>query len=180
MIGLAANNGKYLWDHPVANFCKTNCTSAVWGDDNLLWAATKGVGGTRVIKLAQSNGKTSVKEVWMNRKIRLYHWNAVRVGEHVYASSGDARMFLSVINAKTGNVAKRIRGFGSTNLIHADGKLIMLDDSGKLALGKITPGGLDIVSQAQVLDSLTWTPPTLVGSTLFVRDRTKIIAFDLG
>ena len=93
VIGIDPTNGASLWSHKVINYCRTNCTSAIWGEDNLLWAATKGVGGTRVLKLARRDGKTSVEEVWRDRKIRIYHWNAVRVGDYVYTSSGQQKTF---------------------------------------------------------------------------------------
>ena len=180
VIGIDAGNGSYLWSHKVINFCRTNCTAAVWGEDNLLWAATKGVGGTRVLKLTQRNGKTTVKEIWTNRKVRIYHWNAVRVGDYVYASSGGSKTLLSVVDVKTGEIVERQRGFASVNSIHADGKLILLDHGGKLALAEVSPKKIDIVSSVQLLDSVTWTPPTLVGDKLYIRDRRTIMALDLG
>jgi hypothetical protein len=35
-------------------------------------------------------------------------------------------------------------------------------------------------ARSTVLTSNAWTPPTLVGSTLYVRDRKEIVALDLG
>ncbi|UCE60568.1 MAG: PQQ-binding-like beta-propeller repeat protein [Phycisphaerales bacterium] len=180
VIGLNPRDGSYLWSHKVINFCRTNCTSAIWGDDNLLWAATKGVGGARGLKLVQHNGKTEVEQVWVNRKARLYHWNAIRVGDHIYASIGDSKTFLSIIEAKTGEIVERLRGFAAANVIYADGKMILLDHAGKLALAKISPENIEIVSSVQLLASPSWTVPTLVGKTLFIRDRRNIIALDLG
>jgi hypothetical protein len=39
---------------------------------------------------------------------------------------------------------------------------------------------LKVLSKASVLQNLSWTPPTLVGTTLYVRDRKTIAAFNLG
>ncbi|MGD2111324.1 MAG: PQQ-like beta-propeller repeat protein [Phycisphaerae bacterium] len=180
VIGLDPTNGTHLWSHKVINFCRTNCTQAVWGKDNLLWAATKGVGGTRVVRLSQKAGKTSVEEVWLNRKVKLYHWNAIRVGDYVYTSIGDSSKFLTAVDVRTGKVQRRLRGYGATNGIYADGKLILLDDDGTLILGNVDEGKIEINATAQILDSLTWTVPTLIDTTLFVRDRTNVMAFDLG
>jgi outer membrane protein assembly factor BamB len=179
VIGLDPTNGSYLWRHPVINFCRTNCTSVIWGADNLLWAATKGVGGTRVLKLAHTGKETSVSEVWMDRKIRLYHWNAVRIGDYVYTSIGDTAQRFAAINVKTGNVSERLSGFGVTNTLYAEGKLIILDESGVLTLARPEDGHIKILSRAAVSESQTWTPPTLVGTTLYVRDRERISAYDL-
>ncbi len=180
VIGIDPRSGSFLWSHKVINFCRTNCTSAVWGPGNLLWAATKGVGGTRVLKLTQGDGTTKVEEVWLNRKVRVYHWNAIRVGDYVYTSNGDSKAFLSVIDVKTGKIVKRQRGFASANWIYADGKMILLDHNGKLALAEVAGKQIKVLSSVQLLDSVTWTPPTLVGKTLYVRDRRYIMALDLG
>ena len=179
VIGLEPSSGAFLWSHPVANLCRTNCTAAIWGDDNLLWAATKGVGGTRVLRLKQSAGKTNVEEVWLNRKVRVYHWNALRVGDYVYTSTGDSTSVLAGVDIKTGEIVHRQRGFASTNGIYADGKMILLDHDGKLALATVADGKFDIVSSVQLFNSTTWTPPTLADGRLYVRDRSSMVALDL-
>ena len=43
-----------------------------------------------------------------------------------------------------------------------------------------SPDGMTVLSRATIAEGRTWTVPTLVGTTLFVRDRTMIRAFDLG
>jgi outer membrane protein assembly factor BamB len=45
-----------------------------------------------------------------------------------------------------------------------------------------TPGsdGLKVLAKASVMQNLAWTPPTLVGTRLYARDRKTIAAFDLG
>ncbi len=180
VVGINPKDGSHLWSHQVVNFCRTNCTPAVWGKDNLLWAATKGVGGTRVLKLSQRDGKTKVKEVWLNRKIKVYHWTSNRIGDYVYTSSGGSNPLLAVIDINSGKIIRKQRGFGSTNAVVADGKLVLLDDSGKLALVKASPSGFEILSSTQLFDSVSWTPPSLIGKTLYARDRSQIVALDLG
>ena len=179
VIGIDAHSGARLWSSIVADFCKTNCTAALWGPDNLLWASTKGVGGTRVLKLSRDGDQTNVKEVWCDRKIRVYHWNAIRVGDFVYTSIGDTGNFLATINIQTGEVVERLRGYERTNGILAGDKLILLDGAGRLLLTHPTSKGLDIVSTARIFESRTWTAPTLVGTRLYVRDREIITALDL-
>lgn len=179
VVGIAARGGERLWSSMVADFCKTNCTAALWGADNLLVASTKGAGGTRVLKLSRDGGKTNVEQVWMDRKIRIYHWNAIRVGDFVYTSIGDKGDFLATFNVKTGEVIERLRGYELTNGVLAGDKLILLDGAGRLLLTHPTAKGLEIVSSARILESRTWTAPTLAGTRLYVRDRESIMAFDL-
>ena len=48
------------------------------------------------------------------------------------------------------------------------------------AVGSVTLDGLQVHARASVLTSNAWTPPTLAGSTLYLRDRQQILALDLG
>ena len=55
-----------------------------------------------------------------------------------------------------------------------------MDEDGDLALAKLAPEGVTILSEAKkVFETTSWTVPTLVGTTLYARDRQKIIALDL-
>ena len=66
-------------------------------------------------------------------------------------------------------------------MVYADNKAIILDEDGDLALAKLAPDGVTILSEAKkVFDTVSWTVPTLVGKTLYARDREKIVALNLG
>ena len=51
-----------------------------------------------------------------------------------------------------------------------------MDEDGDLALARLTPEGATILAEAKIFDTTTWTAPTLVGTTLYARDREKIVA----
>jgi hypothetical protein len=72
------------------------------------------------------------------------------------------------------------RGFSKATCVYADGKLIILDEDGQLALATVTPERLTVHSKCKITERLSWTHPTLVGTTLYVRDRKHIMALDLG
>ncbi len=180
VVGLDPRDGTRLWSHPVLNNCRTNCSSVVWGEDNLLWVASKGISAARVLRLSRTADGTSVEEVWLNRRLSVYHWNAVRVGDRIYASIGDSGSLFAVVDVRTGEVVEKRRGSASTNSLFADGKLIQLDAEGQLSLARPVASGLAISSSFQLFAGVSWTVPTLVGQTLYARDRERIVALDLG
>ena len=51
-------------------------------------------------------------------------------------------------------------------------KLLFLDEDGRLALGRISPDGFELLASAEVTESISWSLPTLVGTTLYLRDKT--------
>ena len=51
---------------------------------------------------------------------------------------------------------------------------------GLLALATATTEGLTVHAQCQLTERWSFTAPTLVGTTLYVRDEKHIMALDLG
>jgi hypothetical protein len=81
---------------------------------------------------------------------------------------------------RPGEIAWQERGFGRSSLILADGKAILIDEDGDLALLRLSPAGMTVLAQARIFETTAWTAPSLVGTTLYARDREKIVALDLG
>jgi hypothetical protein len=133
-----------------------------------------------MLRLAQSGGKTTVTELWYTNRMRIHIGNALRLGGHVYGSSGDfGPAFVTAVDVGTGQVAWQDRAFSKASFVHADGKAVVVDEDGNLALATLSPKGLTVHSRADVLSTRAWTVPTLVGTMLYVRDRAEIKAFDL-
>jgi outer membrane protein assembly factor BamB len=61
----------------------------------------------------------------------------------------------------------------------ADRKLITLDQDGTLMIAHPSPQGFKITAKAPLLTHLAWTPPVLVGTRLYLRDRRSMMAVDL-
>ena len=55
-----------------------------------------------------------------------------------------------------------------------------MDEDGDLALASLTPDGMTVLARASVFETVAWSTPTLVGTTLYFRDCEKIGALDLG
>jgi hypothetical protein len=86
---------------------------------------------------------------------------------------------MTAVELKTGKIMWQERGFAKAQLLYADGKLILADEDGTLALCRATPEKFEVLSKVSVLENIAWTPPTLVGTRLYLRDRKTIVAFDL-
>lgn len=180
IAGIDPNNGELLWSHPHVTDWGLNISTPVWGNDNLLFVSSAYSGGSRVLKLNRNQGKTTATELWFNNRVRVHHSTAIRIGDFVYGSSGDfGPAFFAGVNVKTGEVAFQDRSFPKTNFIYADGKLIILDEDGNLALATVSPAGLKVISKVSLLKNLSWTVPTLAGTKLYLRDRQTIMAVDL-
>lgn len=178
-IALNANTGELLWRHELKPE-GTNITTPIFDGKDTFFASSAYDSGSRAVKLTRKDGKIVPEELWYSRKMRVHHGNAILIDGYVYGSSGDfGPAFFMAINLKTGEPAWRERGFTKANMVYADGKLILLDEDGELALVTVDPKGMEILSQAKVAERYAWAAPTLVDKTLYVRDRKKIMALDL-
>ena len=61
----------------------------------------------------------------------------------------------------------------------AGNQMIILDEAGQLAIVNANPNSFEVLAQAQVLTSRSWTVPTLSGTKLYLRDMKEILALDL-
>jgi outer membrane protein assembly factor BamB len=174
-------NGSVLWSHAHDPGNDLNCATPLWGSDNVLFVSSAYKAGSRAIQLKKTSSGTATEELWFTNRVRFMFLNAVRVGDFVYGTTGDfGPAFLTALNVKTGEAAWQHRGFGRASLLQAGDKTIIMDEDGDLALARLTPAGATILAQAKIFDTTTWTAPTLVGTTLFARDREKIVALNLG
>jgi outer membrane protein assembly factor BamB len=182
VVGVDPSNGRTLWSLPHKTSWGLNISTPVWSQtDHLLFVSSAYNTGSRAIELHQAAGNTTAREKWFSGRVRVHIGTVIRIGDYVYGSSGDfGPAFLTAVDMKTGKVAWQDRSFARAQLVYADGKLIILDEDGNLGLATVSPDGLKVLARAPILQHLSWTPPTLVGTQLYVRDRKTIAAFDLG
>lgn len=180
--GLDPATGRILWSHPHDPGNDLNCGMPLFGPDNILFVSSAYRAGSRAIQLKQEGAATHADELWFTNRVRFMFLNSIRIGDHVYGTTGDfGPAFLTALNIKTGQSAWQHRGFGRASLVYADGKAIIMDEDGDLALARLAPEGVTILAEAKkVFDTTSWTVPTLVGKTLYARDREKIVALNLG
>jgi outer membrane protein assembly factor BamB len=175
--------GDLQWSLPHENQWKQNITLPIWDEkDHLLFITSMGP-GSKGLKLTHNGKKTEVTEAWANKKVGVHHTNAIQVGDCVYTSTGGAgggpSLFYAV-DIKTGKTKWKERGFSKANCLYADGKLIVLDEDGNLGLVEPSAEKFKIIAQTPLLSKVSWTVPTLVGTTLYIRDQNEVVALDLG
>ena len=123
---------------------RLNCSTPIWGPDNILFVSSAYKAGSRAIQLTQQGDATNPEELWFTNRVRFMFLNAIRLGDFVYGTTGDfGPAFLTALNIKTGQAAWQHRGFGRASLLHADGKTIIMDEDGDLALARLDAGRRD-------------------------------------
>ena len=103
------------------------------------------------------------------------------MGTLIIGTSGDfGPAFMVAVDADTGAELWRDRSFARAQMVDGNGTLVIVDEQGEIAVASVSREKLQVHARKELLTPNAWTPPTLVGSTLYVRDRKNILAFDLG
>ncbi len=179
--GLDPSDGEVLWSYPHDPGNDINCSTPLWGSDDILVVSSAYKAGSRALRLNRTGNVTIPEELWFTQRSRFMFLGAIRLGDHVYGTSGDfGPAFLTAVDVKTGEAAWRERGFPRASILYADNKAIILDEDGDLAIATLSPKEMIVLAKTKVFATTSWSAPTLVGTTLYARDRETIVAIDLG
>ncbi|MDA8021053.1 MAG: PQQ-like beta-propeller repeat protein [Thermoanaerobaculia bacterium] len=177
VLGIALADGKIRWRRVHVNQYKTNCTGPFWNGKDLLFVTAQADAGSRTLRFSKKDGSIHVEDVNENKKFGMFHNTGLLVGDILYGASGN---ILSAYDIRQGEEIWKERGFPKTNLLAAGDKALSLDENGKLSLLTLSPEKVTVHASHSVLDKPAWTPPTLVGTTLYVRNKEKLVALELG
>lgn len=182
VFGLNPANGDLQWQVPFRASYGIAVSTPVWGAGNLLFVSAEYGAGSKMIHLERNGTQTKATELWNSPRLRLHHGNAMRIGDAIYMTSGGkgSQAILSAVDARSGNILWQERSIEKATFVWADQKLITLDQDGNLMLADPSPKGFKVIARAPLLTRISWTPPALVGSRLYIRDRVSIMAVELG
>jgi outer membrane protein assembly factor BamB len=182
LVGINPHNGDPQWGVPFKADYSIAVATPVWGPDKRVFISSEYNAGAKVIELSRSGMQTTATELWSSNRLRLHHGNAIRIGDAIYFSSGGkgSQAILSSVDVPSGKIHWQERSIEKATFVWADQKLITLDQDGNLMIAYPSTQGFRITAKAPLLTSLSWTPPTLVGTRLYVRDRKSLTGVDLG
>jgi outer membrane protein assembly factor BamB len=180
VIGVSPSDGKLLWQLSISEEQFAGAfASPVWNGVDTLYCASRAYGFG--IRLSKSEGKTTPEQLWSSRRTPLGMGTPVLVGDMLVGARRGTTMDPPMIGVdlKTGERLWYERVFPQAVVLSAGEKLIVLDHRGNLGLATATREGLTVHSQFQATEQYSFTVPTIVGKTLYLRDEKRIMAFDL-
>lgn len=181
ILGMNPNGGELLWRQEHKSSAAYNIATPLFDPttSTLVVSSAYG-GGSRALRLSWDEDEATATPIFYTPRVKVHYTNMVRLGAWVYGSSGNTgSIILSALGLEDGEVGWKERRIGRANLVVAGERVLALDVDGRLFLTEMAPSGLTILAEAQLGDAPTWTAPTLVGDTLFVRDETSIRAYRL-
>jgi outer membrane protein assembly factor BamB len=182
IFGLNPLNGDLQWQIPFKADYGISVAMPVWCPGNLLFVSAEYGGGSKMIHLTRNGQQTKAEEAWSSPRIRLHTGNAMWVDGAIYLTSGGktSQAILTAVEASSGKILWQERSIQKATFVWADHKLITLAEDGALMLAHPSPRGFEVAAKSELLTRVAWTPPVLVGTKLYIRDRKSIMAVELG
>lgn len=119
-------------------------------------------------------GAGKLEQVYAHKEMRNHMNNCVLWQGFLYGFDGNAHQSRNVtvtcMDQASGEVKWKERGLGCGSLMMADGKLILLSDSGELVIAEASPEAWRPLSRAQILAGKCWTVPVLAGGRIYARN----------
>ncbi|MGE3181398.1 MAG: PQQ-binding-like beta-propeller repeat protein [Phycisphaerae bacterium] len=177
VIALNPADGELLWSMDYSNQYGSYIATPIACGNNTIYIGTAGKDGSVLLDFTWQGDKLDAKQVWTS-KHSMAHQNAVRLDGHLLTSRMQPKS-LVMLNLSDGEFGWYSRDMGFCNLVRAGEKIISLQDDGVLRILRPKDDGVEVAAEAKLLGDPSWTPPTLVGTTLLIRDRNTVMALDL-
>jgi len=177
IVGLVAATGQVLWKLPWKTAYDINAADPIISGDTVFISSGYNK-GCALLKISGSN----VTELWRNKNMRNQVNSSVLWKGHIYGFDGQVGGGgkLTCLNYQTAEVKWSQKGMGTGSLMLADGKLIILSETGKLIIALAWPEGFRELSSAQILTGKCWTTPTLANGRIYARNANgHLVCVDL-
>ena len=116
----------------------------------------------------------SLKQIYNNKSLSNHMNNSVVLGEYVYGFDGNTHQAgpkeLVCLRLTDGKLQWRAEGYRCGSLMAVQDSLLVLGETGNLALGAASPKGFKPVTQAQILRGRCWTVPILANGRIYARN----------
>lgn len=148
---------------------KTNATTPIVVGDTIFISSGYKV-GCGLFRL--SNGK--LEQIYAETSMRNHFNNSILLDGWLYGFDGDSHngrnVTLNCIELESGKLAWKQRGLGCGSLIAADGKLIILSETGRLVLAEVSSEAWKELASSPFLEGRCWTSPILANGRVYGRN----------
>lgn len=159
-----AETGQLLWEQSWLTSSYANIPDPVV-DSNLVFVSTGYNEGSALFDV--STGRPN--QVWFQKNMQTKLNTSVLWQGYFYGPNdkGDA---ITCVERSTGDIVWTQGGFGNGSVTLAEGKLIILSESGYLCIAEASPAGYKETARGRILSSRCWSVPVLANGRIYARN----------
>jgi outer membrane protein assembly factor BamB len=179
-LGIDPANGRTIWRKEWKNGPGVNASDPIYRDGHLFITAAYGQ-GSAMLRLTAKGAQT----LWESDDIEGRFQPAILDGDHLYVNSEGTLKCLkwpekNVLWA-TRRQDSNLLGLGGSMVRFGKDRMILLSQSGRLTLGRVTPQGFEqLTSIADAVEgSEVWAAPAIHNGLLFLKGQNELACFDI-
>jgi len=174
--GYDPNNGDKLWDYEWPGNESKASQPVPLDDDKLFVSSGYGVGCGLLQLEVSDDGSFTVQELWHSKDLKTKFTTAMLLDGHAYALDNG---ILSCVELSTGKRRWKRGRYGHGQVILINDVLLVVCESGEVALVEAQPESYVELTRFAALDSKTWNTPALSGDLLLVRNDREAACYRL-
>src|SRR5262245_16782170 len=172
VVGLAPESGELLWSYPWETDMGINVSQPIIVSANRFFISSGYGKGAALVEVNGGNART----IWENINMKNKFNSSVLHQGHVY---GLDEGILTCLDVNTGERKWKGGRYGYGQLILAGGNLIVITDTGELALVRAAPDQFSEIARFQAIEGKTWNYPAIARGLLLVRNANQMAAYDI-
>ena len=176
VFGLAPEDGSLLWSQAWDTDMGINVSQPIMVSGNRFFISSGYGKGAALVEVSGGGKSFNARTIWENINMKNKFNSSVLHEGHVY---GLDEGILSCVDVNTGTRKWKGGRYGYGQVLLAGGNLIVMSDTGELALVKATPDSYTELAKFQALDGKTWNYPAIAGGRLLVRNSTQMAAYNI-
>lgn len=174
LCGVAAKTGALQWSFPWKTSYDVNAADPLVAGDLIFISSGYGKGCTLLeVK------KNQVRQLWQNKKMRNHFSTSLLMDHYIYGIDGNAgRGVLRCLDLHSGQEKWSQASIGFGSLLAADGKLIILNERGRVFIAAASPDSYRELASSQVMppgSGKCWTMPSLAHGRLYLRSSKGVV-----
>jgi outer membrane protein assembly factor BamB len=184
-VGVAAQDGKFLWSSRAGANDVANCTTPIVSGDYVFVSSAYDI-GSALIELTPDAGGIKAETVYTldAKTFANHHGGVALVGDYLYGGHGHNDGLPTCIEFKTGKIVWRAEtspGRKSAAVIYADSQLYFRFDNGVVALIDATPDGYRLrgTFNPGSTKRSNWAHPAIGDGRLYIREGDALSCFDV-
>ena len=187
LIGVAAEDGRFLWNYNRIANGTANVPTPLIKDDYVFGSTGYGDGGSALLQLSKSGSKgVKVREVYYkgSKDLQNHHGGMILIGDHIYMGHGHNNGLPACVKLRNGEdewERERGAGSGSAAIVFADGHLFFRYENHVMAMIEATPDEYRLKGQFKIAssNSQSWPHPVILDGKLYLRDQDELLVYDI-
>ncbi len=174
-----SNDGSQVAFHEWKSPYRTNSTTPIIVGNSIYISTGYNI-GCGLFRFSEGE----LKSVYTNKSMRNHFNNSILLNGYLYGFDGNSNLgrvvTLTCMKFDTGEVMWKERGLGCGSLMIANGKLVILSETGSLVIAEASPDEFKELAKSEILSGRCWTAPVLANGKVYARNASgKLVCVQL-